>query len=79
MSNIRKEFDEDFEKVVDNFISTDYDRDDQACGEIVDKEGLALWAAKWMAERCANELYGQKIADGSDPGETIRQLSKELE
>lgn len=39
----------------------------------------ALWAAKWMAEKCANELYGQKIADGSDPGETIRQLSKELE
>lgn len=39
----------------------------------------ALLGSKWMAERCANELYGQKIADGSDPGETIRQLSKELE
>ena len=44
--------------------------------------GVALWAAKWMAERCAKIIKDSQDEFGEYPlflYDDIRQLAKELE
>lgn len=38
----------------------------------------ALWAAKWMAERCARVAQGRGPMEGDFIASEIRQLAKEM-
>ena len=66
--SIREEFENAFN---DWYIQTGNDR-------YVDPLESALWAAKWMAERCA-DIVDDYYIEGAITGDTIIKLAKELE
>jgi len=52
-----------------------------ASGAFWTGDGVALWAAKWMAERCAKDIVSTDPVKGwvrEKCAEEIRQLAKEL-
>lgn len=69
MSDIKQEFEKAF---YEKFTGTNNERH------------AALWAAKWMAERCANYIEHESLPDAySEPcleefAKEIRQMAKEL-
>lgn len=82
--SIRDDFERAFEEAKEKFIGVDYEfnGEDEVAVETFDQEGLALWAAKWMAERVQQESH-ICLEDGKPCGhiniEIVRNLAKELD
>lgn len=60
---------EEFEKAFNEYLDSQ--------GAFWTSTGVALWAAQWMAKKCAKEVSGYMGRD-VEPSEKIHRLSQEM-
>lgn len=64
---------EEFGEAFDIYIRTK--------NSLIPRDEIALWAARWMAERCCQEVFAQCSSDNvaQRTAVAIRKLAKELQ